>query len=58
MPNYLCGNQKSSKHIEHLAAHAIGRSNPDHQISDAQQWDEHEQRFGRFFILSRFGRVR
>lgn len=35
----------------------VGRSEQHHQIGDAQQWNQHEQRFGRLAVLLRFDGV-
>lgn len=54
---HLRAEQHRTRHHEYVAADALIRSGQHNQISDAQQRQQHEQRFGRFAVLARFDRV-
>lgn len=54
---HLRAEQHRTRHCEYVAADALIRSGQHDQISDAQQRQQHEQRFGRFAVLSRLDRV-
>lgn len=54
---HLCWNENGLQYGNHLSADFVFRSMQQHDIGNAEQWYQHQQRFGRRFILTCFGRI-